>query len=617
MKWIISLLLLFATLYGNEDGFLEPDKAFIVSINEQKERVSIDIKLDKSIYLYDDKIQILANGSDITKKVFTRKPTEYDGFIIQNGNFTIDIPKSLLKTLTKDGKYEVVFNFQGCSKEGLCYAPMSKSHKGLLTDTIQTAPATIVTPLEETSAAVPILEQPLESNQTTEQNTTTETATTQESIATEQNTTQSAPKDETSTIASMMSGGNIFLILATFFGFGLLLSLTPCIFPMIPILSSIIVKHSNNNDGQMSASRGFFLSLVYVLSMAAAYTIAGILAGLFGANIQAMLQNPYVLIGFAAIFVTLAFSLFGYFSLELPQSFQNKINNITGSKSNNGIAGVAIMGFLSALIVGPCVAPPLAGALMYIGQTGDAVLGGLALFVMSLGLGMPLLVVGAGAGKYMPKTGGWMETVSKSYGIVMLGLAIYMLDRILDPMVTIFLWAILLIGAALYLQEFKHIVVRIITTLVLIYGVVLFIGALSGATNPIKPLEKFTSGSGSNTNTPTLLFEKAHSIAELDQILSTTDKPVMIDFWASWCVSCKELDALTLSDPSVIAALQGYRLIKLDVTKNTPDDSALMKKYGVFGPPALIFFDANGTVIPSKRIVGYKNPQEFLEILSK
>ena len=608
MKLIFSFLLLISSLFASDDGFLEPNKAFVINLIEKKDAVNVDIKLDKTIYIYQDKISVLVNSTDVTKKVFKRKPVDHDGFIVQMGDFNFNVPKKLIKEIAKNSDYSITFNYQGCSMEGLCYAPMSKSYKGILSDTISEVAAettTIIAPISSEANKTQELALVSDNNISADNQTIINTS-----------TVQIQQKDETSSIADILSGGNIFLILATFFGFGLLLSLTPCIFPMIPILSSIIVKNSGE-DGTMTASKGFMLSLVYVLSMSLAYTIAGVLAGLFGANIQAMLQNPVVLIAFAGIFIALAFSLFGYFSLELPQSLQNKINNITGNSQNQGIAGVAIMGFLSALIVGPCVAPPLAGALIYIGQTGDAVLGGMALFVMSLGLGAPLLLVGAGAGKYMPKPGGWMETVSKTFGIVMLALAIYMLSRVLDETIIIYMWSVLLIGAALYLQAFGHIVARVVTAIILIYGVIVFVGAVSGATNPLKPLENFTSSKSAESVNKELQFTQVKTVAELDSILKSTKKPIMIDFWASWCVSCKELDNLTLTDPNVKKALESYTLLRVDVTSNTKDDKELMSKFNVFGPPALMFFDQNGTLLSSKRIVGYKNPQEFLDIINK
>jgi thiol:disulfide interchange protein DsbD len=702
MKLVISFLLFLTTLLSN-DGFLSPDKAFDVKFIDDKDKVTIDIKLDKTVYLYEDKLKVLIGKEDVTKLVIKEKPIEYDGFIVFKKSFSIDVSNKLLQEYAKDGSYELSLKYQGCSVEGLCYAPMKKLYKGSIKSTLPklempdlnggflspdkafkvsfkeyatkvtlsmkldksvyiyddkvkildgktdiTKDVFTIQPIEydgfivhKKSFDVKILKSKLKSNEITfkfqgcsvdglcytpmekkyilsqapvaQEKTISKTENkTGQKVANEQ------PQNETDSITGLLNDGNIFLILATFFGFGLLLSLTPCIFPMIPILSSIIVQHSKDNGGEMSAKKGFFLSLVYVLSMAMAYTIAGVLAGLFGANIQAMMQNPVVLVIFSGVFVALAFSLFGYYSLELPQSFQNKINKLSGSgEKKGGIIGIAIMGFLSALIVGPCVAPPLAGALVYIGQTGDAVLGGLALFFMSIGLGAPLLLVGAGAGKYMPKPGGWMETVSKVFGIVMLALAVYMLDRVLDPIVVMLLWAALLVGAGIYLQVFENIISRTIATLVLVYGIMAFVGAISGATNIIKPLEKFTNGAGAVVSTQKLQFTKVKSLEELDAAIKASNKPVMLDFWAEWCVSCKELDSFTFTDPTVIAELSKYTLLKADVTHNTSDDQALMKKFNVFGPPALIFWDKDGNIETNKRIIGYKPPKEFLDIITK
>jgi thioredoxin:protein disulfide reductase len=383
---------------------------------------------------------------------------------------------------------------------------------------------------------------------------------------------------------------------------------------MIPILSSIIVGASQKED--MTASKGFFLSLVYVLSMSLAYTIAGVIAGVFGANLQVALQNPYVLTVFAAIFVALAFSMFGYFEIKLPQSIQTKINKTTDGKEKQGILGIAIMGFLSALIVGPCVAPPLAGALVYIGQTGDAFLGGAALFVMSLGMGVPLLLIGLGAGKFMPKPGGWMESITRIFGIVMLGVAIWLLDRVLDATVIMYLWALLLIGTAIYLKIYQHILAQVLTVAIFVLGVSLFVGAISGATNPLNPLEKFTSTKGIVASDK-LVFNKIKNIEELELAIKNSSKPVMLDFYADWCVACKELEEITFKDEQVIAKLKNFTLLQADVTANNDDDKALQKRFEIVGPPGLIFWDENNTEIKASKIVGYKNPKDFLEIINK
>ncbi|AZL54678.1 protein-disulfide reductase DsbD [Aliarcobacter skirrowii] len=585
MKKIFLFLALFVYSFSLdfENRVLEPEEAFKVNFVQNEDNLVIKLELGKDIYLYDDKLQINITKPkkvELLKELELPKPVVYDDFIVHFDDLNINISYSLLKSKLDSNKYEIEFKFQGCSKAGLCYAPMSEK-------TIIDLNNVVVQTLEDNSnqkIEKPVLKEVLEN----------------ENLS------------ETDSIATVLKDSSTILVLATFFGFGLLLAFTPCVFPMIPILSSIIVKASQNES--MSAKKGFLMSFVYVLAMSFAYSLAGVIAGIFGANLQASLQNPYVLVVFALIFIALAFSMFGYFEIRLPASLQTKINKTTDGKEKQGMLGIAIMGFLSALIVGPCVAPPLAGALVYIGQTGDALLGGLALFVMSLGMGVPLLLIGAGAGKFMPKPGGWMQGVTKIFGIIMLGVAIWLLERVINPSITIYLWAFLFLGTGIYLKIYTHLISELIRLVITIIGVILLVGAISGATNVLKPLEKFTSNK-SFVKEDELKFIKIKNIKELEDAILKSSKPIMLDFWATWCVSCKELDEITFKNDEVIKRLQNFTLLKVDVTQNSDDDKAIQKRFGVVGPPALIFWDENKQEVKSAKIVGYKNPKEFLEIL--
>lgn len=578
MKKLLLLICVFIYSFaaGLNQEFLEPNEAFKPTFSKNEDSINFKLDLGKDIYLYSDKLKIFISKPEkieITKEINIPKAVAYEEFVVHFNNLDLTIPFSLLKSKVESNDYEIEIKFQGCSKLGLCYAPMSEKY--LLT-------------FDNNISKIQIIKEEQKAEATT--------------------------LNETDSIANSLKDGNLILVLATFFGFGLLLSLTPCVFPMIPILSSIIVGASKNED--MTAKKGFFLSLIYVLSMSVAYTIAGIIAGVFGANLQVALQNPYVLVVFALVFVALAFSMFGYFEIKLPQSLQTKLNKTTDGKEKQGIVGIAIMGFLSALIVGPCVAPPLAGALVYIGQTGDALLGGMALFVMSLGMGVPLLLIGLGAGKFMPKPGGWMENITKIFGIIMLGVAIWLLDRVLSTSIIMSLWALLFLATAIYLKTQSNMIAELASSVLFILGVVLLVGLISGSTNPLKPLEKLT-GSANISKENELVFHKIKNINELELAIKNSNKPVLLDFWASWCVACKEFEEITFKDEEVMKKLQNFTLLKADVTANSDEDKALQKMFGVVGPPALIFWDKDKKEINSSKIVGYKNPKEFLEILNK
>ena len=420
---------------------------------------------------------------------------------------------------------------------------------------------------------------------------------------------------ESDQITETLKNSSIWIVIGTFFLFGLLLSLTPCVFPMIPILSSIIVGQGE----KITTRKSFTMSLVYVLAMSVTYTVAGVLAGIFGENLQVMFQNPWIIGSFVLIFIALSFSMFGFYELQLPNKLQSKLTNVSNNQKSGSYIGVAIMGFLSALIVGPCVAPPLAGALIYIGQTGDAFLGGAALFAMSIGMGVPLLLLGLSAGKLLPRAGAWMDNIKAIFGVMLLAIALWMAERILPAPIILALWSALLIGSAVYLGAFNSTdgktgwtkLGKSIGIILFIYGVIIVLGMSAGSKDLLQPLKVLQGGGSSNAtvNTEKLPFQKIKSIDDVNKSVAE-NKLVMLDFYADWCISCKEMEKFTFIDPSVHQNLANVTLLKSDVTDNDDIDKALMKKLGIVGPPAILFFK-NGQEIKSQRVVGFKNVEEF------
>lgn len=572
-----------------------PEEAFKpnVILNE-KMQIEASIEIAKDIYLYKDalKLEILNQDGISIADIESPKSVEHheDQVYLESPKFIVHLKKDESAKGLKNVEFKL--SYQGCSEQGLCYEPEERVYNFEL-DSAKLS-GTAKNNKAETKKELPKAE-----------------------VKNEQKTLQEVSQSDA--IAQSMQDKSFALILLTFLGFGLLLALTPCTFPMIPIISGIIISQGEG----LTTKRAFFLSVVYVLAMAIAYTIAGVLAGLFGSNLQAALQAPWAIYSFAAIFVALALSMFGFYELKLPDSFVAKISSNHHS-SRGGVVGVAIMGFLSALIVGPCVAAPLAGALVYIGQTGDAVLGGAALFVMSIGMGLPLILVGVSAGRFMPKPGGWMVMVNAVFGVMMLVVAVWMLDRVVESYISMLLYSILAIGFGLYLGAFineAHIFRRATGMIVFIYGAVLFIGTMGGSQNMLKPLEFLKSSVAAQSSTQKsehLQFQKVTNIDELDALLKANKgKKILLDFSAEWCAVCKELDKKTFSNEAVKAKMSEFVLIQADLTQNTQEQKELSKKYGVFGPPVIMFFDADLEVIKSKTIVGFIEPEAFLKHLDK
>jgi len=595
MKKFILFLLSSILLFAAQPKFLMPEEAFKPSAKlNEKMQIEATVEIAKDIYLYVNALKLnVKEGSGIAvKNIDAPKSVEHhdDQVYLESPKFVVHLKKEPNVSGVK--KIEFELSYQGCSEQGLCYEPETKVYE-----------FEVDTSKLEGGEALAKIESKTESK-----------------IENKAEVKQEAKElSESDSIADTIKHSSFGLVLLTFLGFGLLLSLTPCVFPMIPIISGIIISQGEG----LTTKRAFMLSMVYVLAMAVAYTIAGVLAGLFGSNLQAALQTPWVIYSFSAVFVALALSMFGFYELKLPDSFVAKISSNHHS-SRGGYVGVAIMGFLSALIVGPCVAAPLAGALVYIGQTGDAFLGGAALFSMSIGMGLPLILVGVSAGKFMPKPGAWMTMISAVFGVMMLGVAIWMLERVVESYIIMLLYSMLGISFALYLGAFvneAHIFRRSAGMIIFIYSTLLFIGVMGGSSSMTKPLE-FLKSSASATSaiekSSHPKFQKVTTIKELDELLSANrGKKIMLDFSAEWCAVCKELDEKTFSNEAVKAKMSEFVLIQADVTQNTQEQKELSKKYGVFGPPVIIFFDKNLEVIKSKTIVGFIPPDEFLKHLDK
>ena len=583
-KLLLVSLLLSTFVFGGfssaiaKQKFLSPEEAFTVTAKLNQGLIETKIIMADKIHIYEDSIKYsVTKPTALSLDVKKPKAGELDGDRVYQGLLEVKIDTKNI-TSKVEGDYTLEIEFQGCSDAGICYQPIVKTFtfKG-----------------KELGLLAKVSKLVKEGN--------------------------------TAKIADILVNESSFFILFLFFVFGLLLSLTPCIFPMIPILSSIIVSQQGK-DEKPNVAKAFFTSLVYVLSMAITYTVLGVVAGLVGADIQTAMQNPWVLTLFAMMFVALAFSLFGYYEIGLPSSWQTKLNKASDNAQGKGIMGTAIMGLLSALIVGPCVAPPLGGAVLFISHTGDALLGGAALFVMSLGMGMPLLLVGLGAGKFMPKPGGWMTAISQTFGVMMLGLAIFMLGRVLPESLTMILWAFLFIGSAMYMGVFNPStatkgakkLVQVLATVFLLYGASLFIGGLSGSSSVIRPFERFTEiskGMSTAIAQSTKEKHKGYSIERLMKEVKASTKPVVVDFGKKACTSCTELEEITFPHPLVQEQLKHFTFIKIDLSDNNDADKALLKKYELFGTPNIIFFDKDNKYLAEKSLTGFIQPEVFAKHL--
>ena len=422
----------------------------------------------------------------------------------------------------------------------------------------------------------------------------------------------SAPAaSEMSNLAGLLGGGSLLAIVPAFILLGLGLAFTPCVLPMVPILSSIIVGEGKG----VGRSRGFVLSLAYSLGMAIVYTLLGVAAGLAGEGLAAALQNPWVLGAFAVLIVAMALSMFGFYQLQLPNTLQTRLTRASNRQQGGKLAGVFVMGAISALIVGPCVAAPLAGALVYISQTRDVFIGGVALFSMAVGMSIPLLLVGLSAGSLLPRVGPWMESVKRLFGVLMLAMAIWLVSPVLPPVAQMLLWAALLLGYGFYLlRHTRHWAAMAFGAAFAVLGATQLVGLASGGRDAWAPLAHL----GGAPRDHGLVFTRVKTVDQLDAALAANaGKTVMLDFYADWCVSCKEMEKFTFVDPGVQRKLADTVLLQVDVTANDADDKAMLKRFGLFGPPGIILFDGQGQEIADSRVIGFQNAEKFLVSLQK
>jgi thiol:disulfide interchange protein DsbD len=588
------LLLLFAlTGLARAEEPLPPEQAFRFSARAIDARtIEARWQITDQYYMYRDKFKFVLEGGTLGAAKLPPGKIKEDEIFGKVETYRKEV--KILLPVEATGPVTLKAISQGCWDGGICYPPINQEAKLELAAAASTIGSTapLATPVAVPPAPTPALP------------------------------ASAPPVDESSRIAGLFKGDNFALVLLSFFGFGLLLSLTPCVFPMIPILSGIIVNHGH----AVSHLRAFVLSLAYVLGMAVTYAAVGVAAGLSGTLLSAALQNVWVLGGFALVFVVLSLSMFGFYELQMPSVLQSRVSD-TANRQGGSLPAIALMGALSALIVGPCVAAPLAGALLYIAQTGNAALGGAALFVMSLGMGAPLLLVGAFSRSLLPKSGPWMEGVKKFFGVIMLATALWLVSPVIPLWLQMLGWALLMVIPAIFLHaldplpQHAHGWQRLgkgLGVMLLLGGAAMLIGVLGGAKDPLQPLGFLGGGTAAVSPAPT--FERVASIERLDARLAeakAAGKPVMLDFYADWCVSCKEMERFTFADPQVAARMKQIVLLKADVTANTAADAALLKRFGLFGPPGIIFFDAAGRELNDLRVVGFQPAEKFLPTLER
>jgi len=577
----------FGTFGGANAEFLPVDEAFQPILTAlDGNTVEVAIRVAAGYYLYKDKISATVNSDqaqlgklELPAGEMTTDEYFGDMEVYHNDVFgRLPIARATPEAMDLD----LEIKYQGCADDGICYPPVSK----LMTVSMPEASAVAALAAVATTSS------------------------------------DAAPVSEQARLAQIITSSGMGLVIATFFGLGLLLAFTPCVLPMVPILSGIIAGEGDNT----SSARGFSLALSYVMGMALVYTAAGVAAAAAGLQLQAIFNQPWVLVLFSSLFIVLALGMFGLFDLQMPSAIQSRLATMSGDQKSGTAVGAFVMGALSSLVVTACVAPALIATLTVMAQTGDMVRGGTALFAMSMGMGAPLLLVGAAQGKFLPKAGAWMVAVKNAFGFMMLGLGIWMMSRVLPGEVTLALWGILIFMAGVYLGGLTTLTSESLGVqklgkgfglLAIIYGAVLLLGSLAGSNSMLRPLAAFNAGAGTYVAEQRgLEFQRIKTTADLDAaiaVAATQGKSAMLDFYADWCVSCIEMEEYTFTDAAVQDALSNTVLLQADVTANDDEDQALLQRFGVFGPPTIIFFGADGVQRQGFEVVGYMKAKDFAE----
>jgi thioredoxin:protein disulfide reductase len=594
MFLVARLFFVFAVLcamlpaaHADED-FLPPHVAFQFSARMADARtIEATWRIADGYYMYREQFRFRAAGAQLGAMQVPPGKVKFDETFNKEvetyrHSVTIRVP------VEAAGAFALTATGQGCSDKGLCYSPQDA--------TARLSPAGGTAGSALGGFGVPAMSRPGDALMDVPGEAPTAEGT--------------APESELGRIEGALQGGRLAVIVPLFLLLGLGLAFTPCVLPMVPILSSIVV----GDGAKSSRSRGLVLSLSYALGMAIVYTALGVAAGLAGEGLAAALQNPWVLGAFGVLMVLLALSMFGVYELQVPAAIQTRLAATAGRRPAGKLAGVFAMGAISALIVGPCVAAPLAGALVYISQTRDVVVGGTALFSMAVGMSVPLVLVGVSAGALLPKAGVWMEAVKRFFGVLLLAMAWWLVAPVLPGAIQMAGWTVLGIAYGAYLlRKHKGWRAQAIAALFIGFGVVQMIGVATGARDPLAPLAHLRGGAEHG-----LKFTRIGSVAELDRILANTGgKTVMLDFYADWCVSCKEMEKFTFVDSAVQLKLENTILLQADVTANNADDKALLKRFNLFGPPGIIFFDRDGREIVDSRVIGFQNKEKFIASLAR